>query len=507
MEAKTCNKWVKSIVDVIKNVDRKILGMAILTPAALFFIHKLAKRQPRSKFPDLAYNHWLWGHPRLDHMPNINCTGELFRLLWVNMCKQTDAAYIQPSFSQKILVLFKFQQLKELFLTNGKKSVARNGKMRLQMDFIPVNGILEISGSLWKENRKVFHSFMRSFGKERQLELVIDEAKHFVKALKNQNGEFNPNALSQMAVSNVIATLIFGTRFEYYDPEAQKILSSLFVANSHFEILNWVLWNLFWYVPFLSKSFTKRKNAVLATKKYIREKINQGLQQGFADPPDTMIDAYGRDLQPGSLTDLANLEGVVYEMLFAGTETTSTTLAWFFASMAVYPRFQDKIHEEIESVLGGEDLTYERLSKLQYTIALQHEVQRFSGVVQTTIGHKMNEDYQFSSGETIEKGDPVFASVYNIMRDPQFFQFPEDFNPDNFMDVNGKYKPNEAFVPYGIGPRVCLGQSVADLELKVFMIEVVRQLRISTSESVNLNDRVQRITSAPKDRKYKFTPR
>ena len=93
------------------------------------------------------------------------------------------------------------------------------------------------------------------------------------------------------------------------------------------------------------------------------------------------------------------------------------------------------------------------------------------------------------------------------MRDKNLWKNPDIFSPENFLDENGEFVSNEAFIPYGMGPRVCLGQNLADLELKIAMCELVRKFKISCAEKIDLDKKVQRITCAPYPHKYTFTTR
>ena len=93
------------------------------------------------------------------------------------------------------------------------------------------------------------------------------------------------------------------------------------------------------------------------------------------------------------------------------------------------------------------------------------------------------------------------------MRQKELWKKPEKFCPDNFLEKSGKLTTNEAFVPYGMGPRVCLGQNLADLELKVAMCEIIRKFRITSDEEVDLGKIIPREISCPYPYKYNFLAR
>ena len=148
------------------------------------------------------------------------------------------------------------------------------------------------------------------------------------------------------------------------------------------------------------------------------------------------------------------------------------------------------------------------MRNLTYLTAFQYEVQRFACVAQTTLPHKVLQDIRLESGQVIKNGVVMMANLYQIMRDPQYFKYPEEFNPCNFLDETGtQLKTVEAFVPYGVGPRICLGQILADLEVKVFIIEIVRKFKVTSPDDIDLSDSVQNFTCAPQKYRYSFEPR
>ena len=232
------------------------------------------------------------------------------------------------------------------------------------------------------------------------------------------------------------------------------------------------------------------------------------IETGIRDPPETLAEAYALEIvERGHKLDLDALLAMMHELFFAGTETTSTTLQWAFAILSLNPDVQEKMFQEIDSVVGNGKLTSKHLKDLTYCTAVQHEIQRVGCIVQDTVPHKMLESVTMESGETIPRGTTVLGSISWIMADEKHWKNPKNFDPENFLNENGEFEKNEAFIPYGVGPRVCLGQHLADLELKIFMFEIVRKFKISSPDKVDLENRVQKVTSAPYPYNYRFDVR
>ena len=89
----------------------------------------------------------------------------------------------------------------------------------------------------------------------------------------------------------------------------------------------------------------------------------------------------------------------------------------------------------------------------------------------------MLETVTLPSGITIPKGEMVLGTISWPMRQPHLWKYPDQFNPENFLDDKGKFVNNEAFVPYGLGPRICLGRAPKKLEQKRIKIKIKVNLK------------------------------
>ena len=469
------------------------VGAAVLA-SYLWFRHK-----NKDSFHDLPQRNWLWGHMKFYN--NNHGHGKMFTKL--NESTNYRIAYMRAWLGgNHRLILFGLEELKELFNVHGQQSIGRN--FGLKVHSAP-KGIIDSSGPVWKNNRRIFLNHLRIFGRERQLNLVLDEANHLTDALESVGENCDPTVLLQSAVCNVIASLIFGSRFEYFDPEAEKIFQSILKINNKLNLMPNFLFAIF---RSISKTAKSRIRAVESTKAFIKERIQERMKAGIQVPAETLIDAYAVELGKAEWgNDIDNLINVIFELFFAGTETTSTSLAWVLACLTANPEVQTKIVNEVQSFIGDSKLTIQSLRDMTYVTAVQFEVQRFGCIAQNTLPHRMVEDVKLESGQIVKKDVVVWPSLYHPMHDPKYFKYPYEFNPENFLNNDGELETNEAFIPYGIGPRVCLGQILADLELKVFMIEILRKFKVSSNDQINLNHSVQGITCAPVVYTYNFEPR
>lgn len=166
----------------------------------------------------------------------------------------------------------------------------------------------------------------------------------------------------------------------------------------------------------------------------------------------------------------------------AGHETTSNALTWTFYLLAKHPEIQAKLHQELDRVLGKQNAQFEHLSDLKYTEMVVKESMRLLPPVWTLNNRQANEDITIN-GYHIPKGKVLFLSPYANHMNPRYFSQPENFNPDRFSPENEKTIPKHAYIPFGSGPRVCIGQSFAMMEAKIILATIMRKFEVELDES------------------------
>ena len=407
--------------------------------------------------------------------------------------------------------------VKEVFVKNGSLSSGRPAlpKILLHMNPKNTNGIATIDNNKeWSVNRKIFLNFMRQFGKERLVAVINEESKFLIEEINGQKS-FDPTDVFQKAVCNIISTLIFGNRFDYEDERFDVITEAIIKMNR--ENINARTAHSF--VENIVRVFSlvtgygggKYRKSYRTTLNFLREKILETHACSSRDGVNNLIEAYIYEVgDEDSLSEasIQNLQVIIFELFFAGTETTATTLLWAMAATAKHEKVQSLAFEELEHAFGESELTFDKMSKLHYFKAFQHEIQRFGSIALGTIAHSSTDDIHLSNGTFIPtKTNPIFANIFGILRDPKLWKFPKEFNVNNFLDENGDFQKNDAFVVYGTGPRMCLGAKLADLELMLFLGNLIRSFKISSPDDIDLNKRHKGVTSFPDTYTFTFTRR
>ncbi len=168
----------------------------------------------------------------------------------------------------------------------------------------------------------------------------------------------------------------------------------------------------------------------------------------------------------------------------AGHETTANTLAWTWLSLSRHPEVEAKLVEEIKRVLGSRPPTMADLRELPYLEMVVKETLRLHPPAYALLREPL-EDVTVG-GYRVPKGSAVMVSQHVLHRDPRFFERPAEFMPERFAEDYPNPCPRYAYFPFGAGPRICTGQSLAMLETQIILAMIVQHctIRIMPNQDV-----------------------
>ncbi|KAF8794483.1 Cytochrome P450 3A21 like protein [Argiope bruennichi] len=163
---------------------------------------------------------------------------------------------------------------------------------------------------------------------------------------------------------------------------------------------------------------------------------------------------------------------------FAGFETTASVLTFLAYELAMNPEWQEKLIEEVDKAFEKHsEMSYDAVRDMKVLDAIVSEILRMYPVAILT-ERTASEDYELgNTGIKIEKGIRIAIPIYRMHYHPDLFQDPETFNPNRFMDPSETRHHPYSYLPFGAGPRNCLGMRFALLEIKVCMANILRHFR------------------------------
>ncbi|XP_074855954.1 cytochrome P450 2H2-like isoform X3 [Carettochelys insculpta] len=329
--------------------------------------------------------------------------------------------------SKPIVVLSGYAAVKEALIDHGQEFSGR-GALPLVNKIGKGRGIIFSNGERWKQLRRFALTNLRNFGMgKKSIELRIqEEARFLVERLRNTQGRpFDPAVFLSHAISNIICSVVFGDRFDYED---KKFLTLIHLIMENNKLFGFFL---------------------------VQERQND--QSEFTTE---------------------NLARSTVDLFLAGTNTTSTTLRYGFLILLKYPHIEEKIHEEIDRVIGrGRSPCMADRSQMPFTDAVLHEMQRFINLVPLGVPHAVTKDVHFRQ-YLIPKGTTVFPFLESVLYDSKEFPNPEQFNPGHFLDENGAFKKSDFFIPFSAGKRICVGEGLARIELFLVLTTILQNFTL-----------------------------
>lgn len=171
-------------------------------------------------------------------------------------------------------------------------------------------------------------------------------------------------------------------------------------------------------------------------------------------------------------------QGLIF--LIAGYDLSSTALQFLFYELAKHQDVQDRVVAEVLAVIGHDiEPTYDNCQRLRYTEAVIEEVLRMFPSLHI-LTRKTTRDTVLN-GIHLPADVGIMIPVYNIGRDPEFFPDPDKFNPDRFMQECKSHVNPVTFLPFGFGPRQCIGMRLAIMQFKIALVHVLRKLRAASA--------------------------
>jgi cytochrome P450 len=390
---------------------------------------------------------------------------------------------------------------------NGIKTITealikqqKNFINRADFEFFSIpadGGLFEAkSGQAWEKHRGIAAKAMRTFvidKSDRVEHHIMEEAAKLADSFLNYDGQpFDPDIPSSLAVGSIIHRVLFGTRGSSEDPDfvATARILQLFPPVTQRILISEFLPKILRPVFFIfnQKSLQDFQDVPATVDKLVSKNIEQHRNSFDPDNIRDMTDAFLKAANDLSESDKKNfnlsenhiLRGTLMQLTGAGLEPVLIQLIWALLYMIAYPDIQAKIQQELDEVVGlGQQPCLNHRGKLPFTEACINEILRHSSISPIPFLYASTTDTTIN-GYSVHQGTPVIINLYSLTRDERYWQNPDKFDPDRFLDENCKIRSDllDKFYPFGIGQRRCMGEYLARLEIFIFFTTLMHKCKL-----------------------------
>uniref|UniRef100_A0A1B6CZU1 Cytochrome P450 n=1 Tax=Clastoptera arizonana TaxID=38151 RepID=A0A1B6CZU1_9HEMI len=356
-------------------------------------------------------------------------------------------------------------------------------------------GVVFTDGAFGFEQRKFFLKHVRElgFGRSVMEDNITKETTQFISLLnkKFMEGPVSFPKTVEIFIVNNLWRMLAGKRFSETDRKLDHLLSLIHEAFKLQDMSGGLL-NQMPFIRFIAPEKSTYNRAVKIIRgllDFIKETVEEHKKTFSPTRIRDFIDAFLLEMQnckddPHSSFTEKQLLVLLMDMIMAGSDSTTNALTFAIIYMINYPYIQRHIQAEMDAVVGRDRCpTLQDRPKLPYTDATLMEVLRVSNIGATTVAHRAKKDF-FVNDYIIPKNSIVLFNLYSVHMDKQEWGDPEIFRPERFLDERGNLVLKESLIPFSLGRRRCLGETLSRPTLFLFLTSLLHNFVIESPQGL-----------------------
>ena len=363
----------------------------------------------------------------------------------------------RPSLIEEILITQNAKFIKSADLREGNRVLG--------------NGLLTSEGDFWRRQRKLAQPAFHRDRVTAYAPVMTGYAEQVLDTWKDGETREIRGEMMQLTL-RIAARTLFGADLE---ADTVRIIGeSLTAAIQQFDarVKTGFLLPSNWPTPgnIRSRKAVDRLDEIL-------HRIIDRRRNASAETEDLLSMLLSARDDTGAGMDGKQLRDEVMTLLLAGHETTATTLAWTFYLLAQNPHAEAQLLAELQAAIPGRVPACEDLPKLRFAEAIIRESLRLYPPA-WAMGRQAVEDCAIG-GYYVPRKTTIYMSQWVVHRDARYFDEPDEFLPERWMDSLQKTLPRFAYFPFGGGPRVCIGASFAMMEATLLLATIASRFRMT----------------------------
>ncbi|MDY7229374.1 cytochrome P450 [Hyalangium rubrum] len=361
-------------------------------------------------------------------------------------------------------------------LVDRARNYTKGGPMWDSIRSFLGNGLPVSEGEFWKRQRRMIQP---AFHHQRLVSLIGEMVEAIDACLEEawepaaRTGEpFDAAKAFTRVTMNVLVRALFGSGLE---PRETEQVAQAFTYVNAYMMKGLVTNSLPPWVPVPGRA--RYREAIRTIDEIVFQVLARGRRS--ADTGDSLISLllHATDEETGKQMTDAQLRDEAVALFVAGYETTAASMAWAFHFLSVQPETAQRLHAEVDAVLGSRKPGFEDLRQLTYTRGVLQEALRMYPP-SYWIPRTAEEDDELD-GYRIPAGTQMAVLTYVLHHHPEIWESPQRFEPERFTPERSAGRHKHAWIPFGSGQRQCIGKEFSLMEGQLILARVAQRFQAS----------------------------
>jgi len=338
------------------------------------------------------------------------------------------------------------------------------------------NGLILSEGETWRAHRRIMAPAFDHRTNERYAPVMVDAARK----LAEQWAALPPGATVEVQDAMMEMTLDIISR-SMFAADSDSIVAIIREGSDRYQDVMMV--GLLEFVPGIGPLWSAwkgvRGRAIMREFDRAMFRLIEARMQPGANTNHDLLDRLiaSRDDESGAGMNAREIRDQVLTIFVAGHETTALALTWTWYVLSMHPEHEARMHAELEEVLGGREPEWADVARLTWTRMILQESMRLYPAVHT-LAFRMAQEDDVVCGMRIPKGSLVTIIPWIIHRHRNLWENPNRFEPERFTPEAVARRDRLAYLPFGFGPRICIGASFAMTEAVLILATLAQRFRM-----------------------------